>query len=136
MRIVYALSLSVLAFQLGSSGDARAQSARRGPYYNRTATTRGHAGMAVERGVGSLDRTSSLSAPNLDPLSPYRSRAATAYSSAPPVARRPMPRPLPQPVPRNYFPSARVGQSMNNNNSVMGSGGRHCTPSRAGSLGR
>ena len=125
MRIVHALILVVLASQLGSTAGARAQSARRGMYYNRMTTARGHASAALERGggVGTLEPTSARSAPNLDLLSPYSPRASTAYSSEPPVAR-PAPRPLPRPVSRNYYPTARSGQT------------RHCTPSRARAFGR
>jgi hypothetical protein len=133
MRIVYALSLVLLIFHLGSTADARAQSARRGSYYNRMTTGSGHAAMAVERGVGvgSLERTSARSSVGSDLLSPYSSHATTAYSSEPP-AERPAPRPLSRPTPKNYYPTARIGQSVNRN---VG-GGHHCTPSRAGALGR
>ncbi|MDR3620740.1 MAG: hypothetical protein P4L85_15415 [Paludisphaera borealis] len=134
MRIAYALSLVVLAALFGSSAEARAQAARRGPYYSRTATTRGHAGMAPERGAGSLETTAAVSAANYDPLRPYSSHpsdASTRYSSEPQVA--PTPRPQQRPIARNYYPTARIGQSANLN---VGAGRRHCTPSRAGSLGR
>lgn len=135
MRIAYALSVVVLAAHFGSSDEARAQSARRGPYYSRTSTTRGHAGMAVERGIQSAEGVSPVAARRLDPLAPYTSRpagAANSYSSEPQVAPRPRPQ---RPVARNFYPAARIGQ-FSNSNVVMGGGGRHCTPSRAGSLGR
>jgi len=131
MRIACALSLVVLAAYFGPAVDARAQSVRRGPYYGRTTTTHGRAGMAVGRGVGSLEQTTAVSTANLDPLRPYSSHASGGYTSEPPVA--PAPRPQPRPVARNFYPTARIGQSMNRN---TGGGRPHCTPSRAGSLGR
>jgi len=137
MRTAFALSLLVLAAHFGPSAEARAQSARRGPYYSRTATTRGRSGMSIERGVGSFEATSAVETANLDLLAPYTSRPTVAsgtYSSEPRVAPPPSPRPRP-PVPRNFYPTARVGQSTNSN-VILGGGRRHCTPSRGGSLGR
>jgi hypothetical protein len=135
MRIAYAASLVVLASLFGPTDESRAQSARRGPYYGRTTTTRGRAGMALERGIGSSLEQTSATPSQGDPLRPYSSKpvgTSSSYSSEP--RPTPSPRPLPRPVARNFFPTARIGQSVNSN--MTPAGRRHCTPSRAGSLGR
>jgi hypothetical protein len=134
MKTAYVFAPVVFAALGGVSVEARAQApARRGPYYDRTMTTRGRSGLALERGIGSVEGTS---AATLDPLSPYTSRpsgAAGRYSSEP-LPRQPSPaRPQQRPVARNYYPTARIGQSRNLN---VGAGRRHCTPSRVSFLGR
>jgi len=134
MKTAYVLGPVAFAALLSVSVEARAQApARRGPYYSRTATTRGRSGLSLERGIGSVEGTSAA-AP--DPLSPYTARPSGAsgrYSSEsfppPPAPTRPPQRP----VARNYYPTARIGQGANLN---VAAGRRHCTPSRAGFLGR
>jgi hypothetical protein len=134
MKTAYVLGPVVFAALVGVSVEARAQApARRGPYYGRTMTTRGRSGLALERGIGAVEGTSAATP---DPLGPYTSRpsgAAGRYSSEPPPPQPAPTRPQPRPIARNYYPTARIGQSANLN---VGAGRRHCTPSRAGFLGR
>ncbi len=129
MRITHAICLVFFAALIGPIANVRAQS-QRGPYYNRTTTIRGGDDRAA---VSGSETPSAATRFGIDPLRPYTNGTPTAssgnrHSSQPREPRAvAMPRPEP-PLARNYYPTARFGQSPNRN--VRS----HCTPSRGGAF--